>query len=97
VALACAAENQRGLAEAELYYAQALAELQGEAETTLSRFPEPVLLAARAAAEEVLAELAARDALAGRIHASFLAARERAVAWGEVSRHALLGAQLLPA
>lgn len=93
VETACEAENNRGLAEAEWYNAQALQKLEAGG-TELLRFPEAVLQAARREAGPVLDSVAAEDPLYGRILESWRAAREASVAWGRVSRHALLGAQL---
>ena len=94
VAQACAAENLRGQAEADWRNAETLLRMRREGKVALRRFPDEVLRAARAAAEEVLAELAESSEIAGRIHRSYRMAQEAALAWGEVSRHAILDAQL---
>ena len=93
VETACEAENNRGLAEAEWYNAQALQSLEASG-TEVLRFPDDLLLAARGEAEQVLEAVASEDALSGRILDSYRAARTAAAAWGRVSRHALLGIQL---
>ncbi|SME88264.1 TRAP-type mannitol/chloroaromatic compound transport system, substrate-binding protein [Tistlia consotensis] len=93
VETACEAENARGLAEADWYNAQSLQGLEAGG-TTLLRFPEPVLQAAKREAEGVMDTVAAKDPLYGRILESWRAARTASIAWGRVSRHALLDAQL---
>jgi TRAP-type mannitol/chloroaromatic compound transport system substrate-binding protein len=95
VETACEAENTRGLAEAEWYHAQALQRLEAGG-TELLQFPAELLQAARAESEAVLDGVAAGEPLFARILESWRAAREASVAWGRVSRHALLGAQLAP-
>jgi TRAP-type mannitol/chloroaromatic compound transport system substrate-binding protein len=94
VAQACAAENLRGQAEADWRNAETLLQMRKAGKVKLRRFPEELLQAARAASEEVLAELAESSDIAGRIHRSYAAAQEAALAWGKVSRHAMLEAQL---
>lgn len=93
VETACEAENNRGLAEAEWFNAQALKDLE-DSGTELLRFPDAVLQSARGEAGAVLDGVAAEDPLYGRILHSWRDAREASVAWGQVSRHALLGVQL---
>ncbi len=90
---ACEAENNRGLAEAEWYNAQALQTLEAGG-SELLRYPPAVLQAARREAEGVLDGVAEGDVLFERILESWRAARSASVAWGRVSRHALLDAQL---
>lgn len=94
VAQACAAENLRGQAEADWHNAVTLLQMRREGKVALRRFPEDVLQAARTASEEVLSELAGTSEIAGRIYQSYEAAQEAALAWGRVSRHAILEAQL---
>ncbi len=94
VAQACAAENLRGQAEADWRNAETLQQMRRGGKVALRRFPEDVLQAARAASKEVLAELAGSSDIAARIYRSYAAAQDAALAWGRVSRHALLDAQL---
>ncbi|CAE7346170.1 unnamed protein product [Symbiodinium pilosum] len=94
IATCCEAENRRGPAEAEWRNAEALARLREDPEVTLAAWPEPVLRAARAQSEAVLAELAEASALDRRLRDSYAAAKARLLPWGRVGRHALLGAQL---
>ena len=93
IVMACDAEAALGLAEANWQNAAALASLQGNEDVTVLPFPEPVLRAAREAAGSVLRELAAEDPLTGRIHESFLHARERLTAWAQVTAVPVLGAR----
>ena len=91
VAVVCESEALRGLAEANWQNAAALRRLGQEERVELRRFPEPVLAAARVAAEEVLTELAGRDAMAGRIRGSFLTARDQLSDWTRITLGALQG------
>jgi TRAP-type mannitol/chloroaromatic compound transport system substrate-binding protein len=94
VNIVCAAENQRGLSEAEWFNALTLSKIEQDQSVALRRFPPEVLNAARETATEVLTEVAAKNDIAGRIYESYDAARTAAIGWGRVSRHALLEAQL---
>lgn len=82
---ACAAENILALGESEWQNAHRLTVLSGEHDVDVKRFPDAVLAAARTASEEVLDELAAKDAISGEIVASYRAARSRLSTWGTVS------------
>ena len=94
VAAACEAENTRGLAEADWQNARALEGIETKHGVRLRRFSDDILAAARQAAEAVLAEVAQSTPLAGRIHRSYLAARDGSLAWARVARHANFDAQL---
>lgn len=94
VATVCEAENLRGLAEADWQNALSLESLERERGVKLRRYPDAILAAAYEATDEVLAERAGRDALAGRIHRSYQEARRRALAWARVARHAVLDTEL---
>ena len=48
-------------------------------------YPEEVLKAARKVADDVLAELAKKDALSGRIVESWLAARDHLDPWSDAA------------
>jgi TRAP-type mannitol/chloroaromatic compound transport system substrate-binding protein len=93
VANACEAESSVALAETEWRNGEALATLVETHGVQSRSFPEPVLRAARNASFEVLEAFAATDSAAGRIYASFAAARERAIGWAAVSREAFLVAR----
>ncbi len=90
----CEAENVRGMAEADWQNAASLDGIEARHGVKLRRFPDVFLAAAHAQTRDVLAELAARDPLAGRIHDSYQEARRRALGWARVSRHAILDAEL---
>lgn len=93
VAMACQAETALGLAEANWQNAAALETLQGDETVTLLPFPDPVLQAAREAADMVLQDLARDDPLAGRIYASFREARARLTDWAHVTAVPILGSR----
>src|SRR5882672_8175667 len=77
VAHACAAEANFALAEMERLNAQALVSLTSEHGVKLAAFPDDLVSAARKQAGDVLGELSARDAIAGKVHASYTAFRAR--------------------
>ena len=93
VAHACATEANYALAEMERLNAAALASLTGEHKVKLTAFPDDLVAAARNQSGEVLGELASRDAISGRIHASYLGFRDRAAPWSRVSIEAVLRAR----
>ena len=93
VAHACAAEANFALAEMERLNAQALTALVGEHGVKLSAFPDDLVGAARKQAGDVLGELAARNAMTGKVHASYTAYRERSAPWSRVSIEAVLRAR----
>ena len=90
VAHACAAEAGYALAEMERLNAQALAALIADHGVKLTAFPDDVIAAARKEADGVLGELAARDAISGRVHASYADFRGRVAQWSRVSIEAVL-------
>jgi TRAP-type mannitol/chloroaromatic compound transport system substrate-binding protein len=90
---ATAAENAFSLAEGDLQNGRALAALTEEHGVKLVRFPEPMLDAARAAAVDVLADVAGHDDIAGRIAESYAAVRKGAISWSRVSTEAFLAAR----
>ena len=94
VSTVCAAENQRGLAEADWQNAVTLEAMQAEGRIALRRYPDDLLVAAGKASREVLAELAAADEMAGKILPSYDTARRLWLGWGRVARHAVLDAQI---
>ena len=93
VAHACATEANYALAEMERLNAAALESLTIRHGVKLRAFPVDLVAAARKQAEDVLGELAGRDAMAGRIHASYTAFRGRTATWSRVSIEAVLGAR----
>jgi len=93
VAHACATEANYALAEMERLNAQALAALVNEYNVKLAAFPEDLIIAARAQANDVLAELAGRNTMTGKVHASYAAFRERTARWSRVSIESVLRAR----
>lgn len=93
VAHACATEANYALAEMERLNAEALASLTGEHKVKLAAFPGDMVAAARNQANDVLGEIASRDAVSGKVHKSYLAFRARTAPWSHVSIEAVLGAR----
>jgi TRAP-type mannitol/chloroaromatic compound transport system substrate-binding protein len=93
VAHACATEANFALAEMEKLNAQALAMLVNDHGVKLTAFPDDLVAAARRQAGDVLGELSQRSALAGQVHASYSAFRERSAPWSRVSIEAVLRAR----
>ena len=93
VAHACAAEANFALAEMERLNALALAALVGEHNVKLTAFPADLVAGARAQASNVLGELSGRNAIAGKVYASYTAFRERSAPWSRVSIEAVLRAR----
>ncbi len=85
VATACSREATAGLAEADWMNGRAIDQLVHEHDTELARFPPDVIDAARAAAEEVMADLAAESPEAERVLDSYRAALRRLGGWSRVS------------
>jgi TRAP-type mannitol/chloroaromatic compound transport system substrate-binding protein len=81
---ACRAEHAQGLADAQAQNATALAQLTSRGARVLL-FPDSVMKAAREAADSVLAELAAKDELTGRIASSYRAAIDTGRIWNTLS------------
>jgi len=93
VAHACATEANFALAEMERLNAEALAALIKDHGVKLAAFPGDLVVAARKQATDVLGEVGARSAIAGKVHASYTAFRERTAPWSRVSIEAVLGAR----
>jgi TRAP-type mannitol/chloroaromatic compound transport system substrate-binding protein len=93
VAHACATEANFALAEMERLNAQALASLVKDHGVKLVAFPDDLVAAARREATDVLGEVAARDAISGKVHASYTAFRERTAPWSRISIEAVLRAR----
>jgi TRAP-type mannitol/chloroaromatic compound transport system substrate-binding protein len=73
--------------------AQALAALTGEHNVKLTAFPADLVAAARRLADDVLVDLAARDAATAKVHGSYKAFRARVADWSRVSIEAVLRAR----
>jgi TRAP-type mannitol/chloroaromatic compound transport system substrate-binding protein len=93
VAHACAAEASFALAEMERLNATALEALTNEHNVKLAAFPVNLVVNARKQSDDVLAELAQRNAISGKVHASYAAFRARTAPWSRVSIEAVLGAR----
>jgi TRAP-type mannitol/chloroaromatic compound transport system substrate-binding protein len=93
VAHACAAEANYALAEMERLNADALAALTKQHGVQLRAFPRDLIGAARKQADDVLGEVAGRDAISRKVHDSYLAFRARTAEWSRVSLEAVLSAR----
>ena len=93
VAHACAAEANYALAEMERLNAQALVSLTKEHGVKLAAFPDDLIAAARREATDVVGDIAARSPIAGKVHGSYTAFRERTALWSRVSIEAVLRAR----
>ena len=90
---ACATEANYALAEMERLNAQALAALVDEHKVKLAAFPEDLIAAARKQAGDVLGELAGKNAITGKVHASYAAFRDRTAPWSRISIESVLRAR----
>jgi TRAP-type mannitol/chloroaromatic compound transport system substrate-binding protein len=93
IAHATAVEANFALSEMERLNAEALVALTGQHRVQLRAFPADVIAAARKEATDVLAELAARNDKARRVHASYTAFRDRTAPWSRISLRAVLEAR----
>jgi TRAP-type mannitol/chloroaromatic compound transport system substrate-binding protein len=90
---ACRAENAFALAESERMNAEALKALVEEHGVKLRRFPAEIENAARASAEEVLAQFERMGGLDARIYRSYVDMRARLRDWSSISAQAFLDAR----
>jgi TRAP-type mannitol/chloroaromatic compound transport system substrate-binding protein len=93
LAHACAAEASFALAEMEKLNTEALTVLISQHGVKLRAFPSDLIDAARSQSVDVLGELAARDAVSGKIHTSYLDFRAKAGAWSRLSIEMVLAAR----
>ncbi len=93
VEAACAAENIYSLGQSEWANAARLKVLTEQKGVIIQTYPQDILEAARKATEEVLNDLAGRDALTGETVASFRAAREHLADWSGISIKAFMAAR----
>jgi len=93
LAHACAAEANYALAEMEHLNVDALTVLVSQHGVKLREFPSELIAAARAQSVDVLGELADRDTISRKIHASYLDFRGRAGAWSHISLEKVLAAR----
>jgi len=94
VAHACATEANFALAEMERLNAEALAALVGRHNVQLRAFPQDMVTAARREAAGILGELGGRNAIAQRIHDSYVAFRDRTAPWSRISLEAILAGRV---
>lgn len=90
VSEACARENIFALGESEWANAEALTRLTSDFGVEIRQFPTEFMDAARKATGEVMAELAGRDELTGRIVESYRGAAVRQSEWSDYSVRSFL-------
>jgi TRAP-type mannitol/chloroaromatic compound transport system substrate-binding protein len=93
VAHACAAEASFALAEMERLNIEALHTLTTANNVQLRAFPADLIAAARSTAGDVLGELSGKSAGAQKVHASYMAFRDKVAAWSRISTQAVLQAR----
>jgi TRAP-type mannitol/chloroaromatic compound transport system substrate-binding protein len=93
VSHACQAEHSFAYFESEWENARALEQLLAEHDVRLRRWPDEVLAAARRVSDELLAEFEDMGDIERRIYRSYLAARDQAERWSEISAEAFLSAR----
>jgi len=95
VMAACAYANQDMLAEYTARNNNALHTLINTHNVKLKQFPNDVLKKLRDLSDEVVAEIAAKDAMGKKVYESFKAFRDQARAWHDVSELAYYNARNL--
>ncbi|HEY2243388.1 MAG: TRAP transporter substrate-binding protein [Xanthobacteraceae bacterium] len=93
VAHACAAEASYALAEMERLNIEALGALTTQDNVQLRTFPTDLVGAARGQAKDVLAEFAGKSPGAAKVHASYVAFRDKIANWSRISTEAVLQAR----
>jgi TRAP-type mannitol/chloroaromatic compound transport system substrate-binding protein len=93
VAHACATEASYALAEMERLNVEALGALTTQDNVQLRAFPADLIGAARGQAKDVLAELAGKSTGAAKVHASYVAFRDKVASWSRISSQAVLQAR----
>ncbi len=94
VAVACREEHATALGQAEWTNAVALEALTMQHGVEVRAMPQAVLSKARVIADDLLAELSARDALSARIVTSLRAAKARSDLWAGANLARLLAARV---
>ncbi len=74
---------------------QALTTLVTQHEVQLRKLPDDVLKTLRDLSDAVVAEVAEKDALSRKVYEAYLAFREQAIAWHDVSERAYLNARAM--
>ena len=103
---ACKVANQDMLADLTARNSEALLRLTQQARekegtkqrghrTQILKFPDDVLQKLRKISDEVVAEVAAKDAISKKVYLSFKAFRDKVVPWHETSEQAYLNARTL--
>ncbi len=95
VQMVSAAETLSTFAEYNTRNAAALRQLIDEHGVALRRFPDAVLAEIGQVAETVVREQSQDDDLSRRIYQSYLAARQRGMAWGRISEEGFAAARRL--
>ena len=90
---ACIAEHAYSVTEIDWTNPQALKKLVDEHGIQILQFPDDVIVAARAAADEVLDDLAQHDDITGRITRSYRETKETQIEWSKISSLAFLRAR----
>lgn len=90
VSNACRVANADMLAEYTARNNTALQTLVNEHHVDVREFPKPVLDKLRAISEEVVAEIAAQDALSAKVFESYQRFRKQVVAWHDISERTYL-------
>jgi TRAP-type mannitol/chloroaromatic compound transport system substrate-binding protein len=85
--------NQNMLTEYIARNNQALQTLLNEHHVDMRPLPDAVLSRLQQLSEEVVAEVAAKDALSKRVNDSFQAFRKQVTAWHDISERAYLNAR----
>jgi TRAP-type mannitol/chloroaromatic compound transport system substrate-binding protein len=85
--------NQDMLAEYTTRNNQALQTLVNEHKVDLRHFPDEVLSKLKTLSDEVVAEVAEKDAISKKVYESFRTFRDQAIAWHEISEKAYLNAR----
>src|SRR6516225_312699 len=93
VAHACATEASYALAEMERLNIEALAALTTQDNVKLRAFPTDLIGAARGESKDVLAQLAGKSTGAAKVHASYVAFRDKVSSWSQISTKAVLQAR----
>jgi len=90
---ACRVANQDMLADFNAQNNQALQTLVTQHNVDLRRFPDEVLAKLKELSDQVVAEVAEKDAMSKKVYESFSKFREQAIAWQDVSERAYLNAR----
>ncbi len=96
IEVAVQAEAWREFTEIQSHNANSLKQLIDKHEVQLRRFPDELLTEIGKIAGEVVQEVGTSDPTTQKVYESYLAFREQAVGWGEISEQAYLNARSLP-